>query len=414
VLSPVTLLSLHATALLAANVSLSSLYLLASARTGDASADVHALAGLRVECISFATLVHECQGEERGVYTVWVENCDGLRQPLTPPPYALRGRPGPPPLPPLAAAQGRPPRGGAVAAFALAFCATLAALAACTTAAAAWRRRGAAATTAGAGGDADGTQLLLLAERTQQPHVVVLPEPRRADFHVFLSYRRDDWRLADAVQDKLRLRGLRVFKDVDGFIAGRPFDAALFAAVHSAPVFAPVVTLPSLRRIVAAAGANAPPDTSLAEYVAALYCRDVERSVRAIVPLLAGPEVVTVRSSGAAPCRWAPLTQEAEYGALLSGALPDGVPLATMALLDAALRATRGVALPAAFASLTVRQVLLGRAEADGAPAVAGVLQGEPFELACAAVRGACIRLNITVRCATLRSLITRLFPRAG
>ena len=49
-------------------------------------------------------------------------------------------------------------------------------------------------------------------------------EPAEQDddeaFDVFLSYRRADYWLADTVYDKLRLCGLRVFKDAGGRLAG--------------------------------------------------------------------------------------------------------------------------------------------------------------------------------------------------
>jgi hypothetical protein len=348
------------------NVTLDALFLVAAARTGAASSDAHALSGLRVECLSNDTPQEE-----------WIENYSGLRQPLTPPPSpgAASGWRRPPPPPQLqvsrAAAPVRKLRGFA-AGFAPAFCVTIFALGCCAALCMCQQRIALAAAD-------DATPPL---PGCGVPHAVA------AGFDVFLSYRRADWRLADAVQDKLRLRGLRVFKDVDGFMAGRPFDAALMCAVRSAPVFAPVVTLASLRRLAAAVDANTV-DTSLAEYIAALYCRDVERSVARIEPLLAGPEVplrATHAASGAAPQRWCALTHEPEYATLLA-ALPDAVPVATMALVDAALRTARGVALPPAFASLTVRQVLLGRDGNGVHPPVVGVLSGEPFELACAQAR---------------------------
>jgi hypothetical protein len=370
----------------AGNITMDALYLVASARTGAASSDAHALSGLRVECLSYETPQPE-----------WVENDAALRQPLTPPPSpgAAGGwrRPPQPPQQQQVLRAAAPPRAvhvlrGFAAGFAPAFCATLAALG-CIAAACVCQQRCARA----AADDA-------------APPLPVCGVPHNAGaaaFDVFLSYRRADWRLADAVQDKLRLRGLRVFKDVDGFMAGRPFDAALMCAVHSAPVFAPLVTLASLRRLAAAVDANAA-DTSLAEYVAALYCRDVERSVARVEPLLAGPEVplraAARAASGAAapPQRWCALTQEPEYGALLA-ALPDAVPVATMALVDAALRTARGVALPPAFASLTVRQVLLGRDGSGVHPAVVGALAGEPFELACAQVRACVAAVRVSFVC---------------
>jgi hypothetical protein len=125
----------------------------------------------------------------------------------------------------------------------------------------------------------------------------------------------------------------------------------------------------------------------------------VERSVLLIHPLLAAPEEQAEEAAAMAPAakcreppRWRNLSTAPEYVALLA-ALPDAVPAATMALVDAAMRRCCGVPLPAAFASLTVRQIMLGRAAdaATGAAAVTGVLEGEPFVLTCTVVRwGTC------------------------
>jgi hypothetical protein len=215
-------------------------------------------------------------------------------------------------------------------------------------------------------------------------------------FHAFLSYRRADWRLVDAVHDKLRLAGLRVFKDVDahGALAGRPFDVELLAAVRAAPVFAPVVTLASLQRLAGAAAAGAAADTSLAEWLAALYFRDAEelprpRPVRLIHPLLVGQLVAPpAREREGGAHRWLNLRDDPAYAAALA-ALPNAVPTATVALVDSALRRAAppaGAPLPRRFALLTVRQIVCGCDDAAHAPCgrVDGILSGAPFALECA------------------------------
>ena len=188
------------------------------------------------------------------------------------------------------------------------------------------------------------------------------------EFDVFLSYRRADARLVDSVYDKLRLAGLRVFRDVDGFLAGQPFDAQLVRVMRGAPVFAPVVTLASLQRL---GGAATQCDAFLAELLVALRLRDTG-DVRLIHPLLMGREV----AGG-----WASLQEEPAYEAALA-ALPDAASAATVALVDSALRSAGVAPMPAHIAALSVREVLLGRA---AAPAVGGVLGGAAFALACSA-----------------------------
>jgi hypothetical protein len=217
----------------------------------------------------------------------------------------------------------------------------------------------------------------------QPPHAALAAQ--EPAFHAFLSYRRADWRLVDAVQDKLRLSGLRVFKDVDGAMTGRPFDVELLLAVRSARAFAPVVTLASLQRMAGVA-ASAEPDTSLAEWLAALYFRDAHeeacgekggaRPVQLIHPLLVG---ALLPPRDGYPARWSSLAAEPAYAAALA-ALPDAVPAATVAMVDGALRRALGRPLPPRFARLTVRDIVLGRVE----PPLVGILSGSPFALECA------------------------------
>jgi hypothetical protein len=349
--------------LVSSNLSLSAFYFVISARTGNAASDAHAVSGIHVECVTFASL------------PTWVEDWSALRQPLTPPPLGVRAQPPPPPR----SAAGARAHVSAAVSLGAAFGAMLLLL---LLAAVTWHCCAPAATPLRDSDDCAS----LLAVVTEAPPP--LPE---TCYHVFLSYRRADWRLTDAVQDKLMLCGLRVFKDVDGAMAGRPFDMELLAAVRCTPVFSPIVTLASLRRLSQAVAA-AEVDTSLAEFVAALYFRDVERTVLLIHPLLAAPEeraeVVAPAAKRREAPRWRNLSSTPEYAALLA-ALPDEVPAATMALVDAAMRRSCGVPLPAAFASLTVRQIMLGRAAdaATGAAAVTGVLAGKPFELTSTVVR---------------------------
>jgi hypothetical protein len=141
---------------------------------------------------------------------------------------------------------------------------------------------------------------------------------------------------------------------------------------------------------MAGAATSAEPDTSLAEWLAALYFRDAEeetaddgtRPVRLIHPLLVGQLAPPTRER--TPARWLNLKDDPAYAAALA-ALPDAVPAATVALVDSALRRTAGAPLPPRFAALTVRQIVCGCDDAH-APCgrVAGVLSGAPFALECA------------------------------
>jgi hypothetical protein len=361
-LNPFIMLETH---LRGANATLEAMYLVVSARTGASASDQHAFSGLHVDCVTLTDLTA-------------FPNLAIYRQPLTPPPLALQ----PPYAAPPAAQQPQrslgaqvPAAAAGAASFAAAFCGALGAL---CLAAFVLHKRALADVAAPEPQKGDG---LLPAQPPQPPQ-----PPRPPRFHVFLSYRRADWRLVDALQDKLLLCGVRAFKDVDGRMAGRPFDTELLAAVASAAVFAPVITVPSLQRMAGAAASNEP-DTSLAECLAALYFRHhhaPQPAVRLIHPVLVGPEVpVDMREGGV---QWLSLVQDAAYADALAE-LPDVVPAATVALVDSALRRSQGAPLPHTFACLTVRQIMLGRQGAQPGqlplPAVPGILSGQPFELAC-------------------------------
>jgi hypothetical protein len=168
---------------------------------------------------------------------------------------------------------------------------------------------------------------------------------------VFLAYRRADYGLADTVHDKLRLSGLRVFKDVDGRMAGTLFGVELIRAVGSAPIFAPVVTLSSLQRMAGAAAPDAEVDSCLAEWLAALHFR-AEGSVRLIYPLLLGSNP----PPGTKIKRFECLTDDPGY-ALALAALPDAASAATVRVVNAALCAIGEAPLSADVAAMSVRAV---------------------------------------------------------
>ena len=197
-------------------------------------------------------------------------------------------------------------------------------------------------------------------------------------FDVFLSYRRADYWLADTVHDKLRLCGLRVFRDQEGRMAGLPFGPELVVALRAAPVFAPVITLSSLQRMAAAAAPGADTDTSLGECLTALYLRWTG-DVRLIHPLLAGePPQEPEPGCPADVEQCVPLVDQRAYADALA-ALPEAVPVATQEAVSAALVSAFGVGLPAAFAELTVRDIMCGRQ--GGGAAGSGVLSGALFSV---------------------------------
>ena len=346
-LSPYVLVTSYQARMRAANVTLQSFYIVVSARTGGsdglAPSDRHAVSGVRVESTN-------------GISQV--ENWAGLRQPYTPP----RSSPlmASPPQQPMSSQQAtsvvsRSASLGAVS-FGIAFFCTLALLLGATVL---LRRR------------AD-TPKELAAVITHESVKSAVLQPARhmwaneVEFHVFLSYRRSDSRLIDSIYDKLRLSGLRVFKDVDGSLAGKPFDSELIRIIYAAPVFAPVITLAGIQRLGAAA---TQPDVFLAELLVALWLRDAGDTL--VRPLLVGTET---------EAGWASLFDEPGYDAALA-ALPDAASATTVALVDSALRSAGFSPLPPHIAALTVREVLLGR---TAVPAFVGVLNSAPCALACA------------------------------
>ena len=359
-LAPLVLLTSYEPRMRAANVTLQSFYIVVSARTGSSGgltpSDRHAVSGVHVECTTGQTQV---------------ENWAGLRQPYapprSPPPWMT-----PPPQQPVssqrAASSVRRRATVDAVSFGIAFACTLLIGAIVLL----LRRRvdvsnDRAALAVVVTHDGDKLAGLQPAPPAQQIWTALETD---VEFHVFLSYRRSDARLIDSIYDKLRLSGLRVFKDVAGSLAGRPFDAELICVMRAAPVFAPVITLASIERLSAAASQ---PDAFLAELLVALWLRDDGDTL--IHPLLVGSET---------EAGWASLFDDPGYNAALA-ALPDAASAATVALVDSALRSAGAAPMPPHIATMTVREVLLGRAAVQGGrPAVAGVLSSASFALACA------------------------------
>ena len=178
---------------------------------------------------------------------------------------------------------------------------------------------------------------------------------------LFLSYRRHDVALADAVFDQLSLAGLRVFFDRAGDMAGRPFEEELYRALRDAAVTSIVVTLDGLRSCVNVHECR--PDYWVAEVLLALHFSR-ERPGHHVYPILFGVPL----PDGSGERRY--LLTDPGYRAVID-ALPDVMPTATLALVSRMLAADAGGVLDDALQGITVRQLMLGR------PATAA--QSAPF-----------------------------------
>ena len=359
-LSPYAMLSAYGPLMRAANVTLKRFYIVVSARSGAAGdlapSDRHTVSGVRVECPTQNTLT--------------LENWDGFRQPFTPPPASPPWQlsMSPPLQPPHALQQLNAFAGFGGVSFGVAFACTFAfflvAGAVLLSRRSAPENKHAALEVITAGKNDEAW--MPPAQPAKQPESTTT-----IGFHVFLSYLRDDARFGESLHDKLRLAGLHVFKD--NYSTGHPLDAHLICLMRATPVFAPLVTLSSLQRLSEAATTQQA-DPFLAVLLAA-FCLRETGELRLIHPLLVGP---------ATEDGWTSLLDDPAYGAVLA-ALPDAIPSATTAAVASMLRHAGAPPMPPHIAALTVREVLIGRtaSQQEGRPAVAGVLSGAPFVLAC-------------------------------
>jgi hypothetical protein len=198
---------------------------------------------------------------------------------------------------------------------------------------------------------------------------------RTFGFDVFLSYRRLDGRLVDAVQDKLLLNALRVFKDVNGHMAGRPFDVELFRVIRDSAVFAPVLTIEGMRRLAALTPDVA--DFTLAEYVTALYFFDAG-DIPLVYPLAVGAESTNAQGKP----EWDKLFESPQFKQYRD-ALPEFVPTATLKLVNSVFLKILGHPLPEPFCTLTVREVMLGRVGDATQPQLPGLFSFDLYFLMC-------------------------------
>ena len=197
---------------------------------------------------------------------------------------------------------------------------------------------------------------------------------------VFLSYRRSDLAIADAVVDQLRLAGLRMFYDRGGLMAGRPFEEELHRAVKNSCAVSVLVTVDFVHSLVGHQPDHV--DWLLVELLLAMHYLHT-RPRRHIFPLLVGPPLM---NAGIVPQRGFLLTDAAFVA--YRDALPDIVPTATLALVTRMLARDEGggSALNPALQRITVRQLMLGHptrsAESSSRPvACTGLLSILPVSI---------------------------------
>ena len=185
----------------------------------------------------------------------------------------------------------------------------------------------------------------------------------RGDTHdVFISYRRTDADLADAVRDNLLLSGLRVWYDRGGAMAGRPFEDELFKAVRDAPALSIILTVGCIqswafghdpRRV----------DFVLAELIIVLHFQlTLGHRGRHIFPLLVGPWSARAGEVGFGEREWmlsCPQYQQA-IAELARADLPPVVPAATLDLAAALILRGGGGRLHPALRGVTMQQLMLG------------------------------------------------------
>jgi hypothetical protein len=204
--------------------------------------------------------------------------------------------------------------------------------------------------------------------------VLLKPDSSRT-YDVFVSYRRQQLKVADAVHSKLVLAGLRVFFDRSGGMAGRPFETELFKAVRDSPVFAPIITLEDVGFWSKHDPTKA--DYTLAEFLIAMHWARKGR-VQLVFPLLVG--------------EWSEsATQGGERDYLLRNpafkkfrdALPTIVPAATVAMVNTMFAEVEGktASLDPMLQKATVRDIIvgygLGKHAAAAAAAAAAAGAGE-------------------------------------
>ena len=188
-------------------------------------------------------------------------------------------------------------------------------------------------------------------------------------FDIFLSYRRSDFALTDLLSALLENEQVRVFKDRDGHIAGRPFDQALCLAIMSSATFSPVVTLEGTQALVGVTSATV--DYVLVEYILALHFRLTCR-IQRIYPLLVG---VQSREPGGTHVRMDILSENSDWRDARC-ALPHTVPQACIEVESSLLRHVVKEELLPCLRKATVWQLLCASAASDGEEGASTLRQG--------------------------------------
>ena len=231
--------------------------------------------------------------------------------------------------------------------------------------------------------------------RISSPQV---PQPNLYD--VFISYRRVDHRIMEAITDKLKLAGLRVFVDRAGDMAGKPFKTEIFQAMRSSTVIVPLLTNEVMRTLSSCEHDvwETKVDFLIVEYLFALHLLYTDGVAR-LYPLLIGDEFFNSQTQR---LEWDNLLRNESFKSRLA-ALPDVVPRASLACAYSVIRDSQPAVPFTLPQELTVRDIVCGRkaqtlpvapsggedeaGAAAGAqmkdPLVHGILSMDAFPLAC-------------------------------
>lgn len=179
-------------------------------------------------------------------------------------------------------------------------------------------------------------------------------------YDVFISYRRKDQRIVEAISDKLKLAGLRVFIDKGGDMSGKPFEAEIYQAMRSSAVVVPIITNEVMRTL---SSPETTEDTNkidflVVEFLLALHLFSTG-GVDRLYPLLVGDDFL---NSQAQRLEWDNLMRNATFKQRLA-ALPDVVPRASLACASAIIASNAGDALNLP-PNTTVRDIVSGKTAA--------------------------------------------------
>ena len=223
--------------------------------------------------------------------------------------------------------------------------------------------------------------------------------PQPILYDVFISYRRVDHRIMEAITDKLKLAGLHVFVDRAGDMAGKPFKTEIFHAMKSSKVIVPLLTNEVMRTL-----SSCEPDAwetkvdfLIVEYLFALHLL-YTHGVARVYPLLIGDEFFNSQTQR---LEWDNLLRNESFKNRLA-ALPDVVPRASLACAYSVILESQPAVPFTLPQELTVRDIVCGRKaqmlpvapsggedEAGAAaaqitdPLVHGILSMDAFPLAC-------------------------------